>query len=87
MASRIHRTEVTFQRPFRLQGATRPEPAGRYVVETEEELIEGLSFPAWRRVSTTLTRQAAAGTTLQTIPVSSQELATAQAADAGSSSA
>jgi hypothetical protein len=29
-------------------------PAGDYVIETEEELIQGLSFPAYRRVSTTL---------------------------------
>jgi hypothetical protein len=29
-------------------------PAGDYVIETEEELIQGLSFPAYRRVSTAL---------------------------------
>jgi hypothetical protein len=80
----LPRTEITFKRPFRLQGATRPEPAGCYVVEIQEELIEGLSSSAWRRVSTTLTRQAAAGATLQAIPVSPKELAAAQAADAES---
>ena len=29
-------------------------PAGVYVIETEEELVHGLSFPVYRRVSTTL---------------------------------
>lgn len=29
-------------------------PAGDYVIETEEELIQGLSFLAYRRISTSL---------------------------------
>jgi hypothetical protein len=29
-------------------------PAGSYEVVTDEELIEGLSFPAYRRVATTM---------------------------------
>jgi hypothetical protein len=33
-------------------GADRMVPAGDYRVVTDEELIEGLSFPAYRRVST-----------------------------------
>jgi hypothetical protein len=45
---------VTFSRPFVIDGFEQELPAGDYVVETEEELIEGLSFPAYRRVSTTL---------------------------------
>jgi hypothetical protein len=45
---------VTFARPFLIEGFVQELPAGDYVVETDEELIEGLSFPAYRRVSTTL---------------------------------
>jgi hypothetical protein len=45
---------VTFTRPSVFDGFAQQLPAGEYVVETEEELIEGLSFPACRRVSTTL---------------------------------
>ena len=29
-------------------------PAGNYEVATDEELIEGLSFPVYRRVATTM---------------------------------
>jgi hypothetical protein len=80
MSNRSRRDEVIFRRPFHLKGSSKLEPAGTYTVETEEELIEGLSFPAWRRVSTTLTRQAVGGAT-QALPVSPQELAEMQAAD------
>jgi len=45
---------VTFTKPFVIAGFEQELPAGDYVVETEEELIEGLSFPVYRRVSTTL---------------------------------
>ena len=45
---------MTFTRPFSLRGTVGPQPAGSYVVETDEELIEGLSFPAYRRVATTI---------------------------------
>jgi hypothetical protein len=45
---------VTFTRPSVFDGFAQELPAGDYVVETEEERIEGLSFPAYRRVSTTL---------------------------------
>ena len=39
------RRTVTFARPFSLRGIDGVRPAGTYTVETEEELIEGLSFP------------------------------------------
>lgn len=82
MANRFHSEEVVFRRPFRLKGAAQAEPAGTYLVETEEELIEGLSFPAWHRVATTLSRQVPAGATRQVIPVAAKELAELQARDA-----
>jgi hypothetical protein len=84
MANRSRREEVIFRSPFRLKGSAKPEPAGTYTVETEEELIEGLSFAAWRRVSTTLTRQAAGNATTQALPVAPQELAEMRATDARS---
>jgi hypothetical protein len=43
---------VVFTRPFLLKGVDRILPAGDYRVVTDEELIEGLSFPVYRRVST-----------------------------------
>ncbi len=52
MTMRTTRKNVTFRRPFVLKGIDRTLPAGEYQVITDEELIEGLSFPVYRRVST-----------------------------------
>jgi hypothetical protein len=38
--------------PFELKGVDRILPAGDYRVVTDEELIEELSFPVYRRIST-----------------------------------
>ena len=82
MPNRTRSEDVVFKRPFLLKGWAEPHPAGTYAVETEEELIEGLSFPAYRRVSTTLTRRPNHdGALVQTIPIDPQELAKARAAD------
>jgi hypothetical protein len=82
MLTRSRRTQITFTRPFTLKGLDHPQPAGTYDVDTEEELLEGLSFPAYRRVSTTITRSASApGTLLQALHVDPVELEKAQAAD------
>ena len=43
---------VAFRSPFLLKGVDRTLPAGDYRVVTDEELIEGISFPAYRRVAT-----------------------------------
>ena len=43
---------MTFQRPFLLKDVGRLLPAGNYQVLTDEELIEGLSFLAYRRIAT-----------------------------------
>jgi len=37
--------------PFSLKGVDRMLPPGDYPAVTDEELIEGLSFPVYRRVS------------------------------------
>jgi hypothetical protein len=43
---------MIFNHPFQLADADRTLPAGEYRVITDEELVEGLSFPVWRRVAT-----------------------------------
>ncbi len=43
---------VVFSKPFLLRGVDRMLPAGDYRVVIDEELIEGISFPVYRRVST-----------------------------------
>ena len=79
MPNRTHREDMVFRQPFLLKGWSEPLPAGTYAVETEEELIEGLSFPAYRRVSTTITRQAARARALvQAIAVDPREVAVAR---------
>ena len=43
---------MKFVHPFFLKGVDRVLPPGEYQVVTDEELIDGLSFPVYRRVST-----------------------------------
>jgi hypothetical protein len=52
MTIRSRRETVTFRHPFRIRGIDRLLPPGAYEVVTDEEIIEGLSFPAYRRVAT-----------------------------------
>lgn len=54
MTVRTSRKSVTFTRPFSLSGIETAQPAGTYEVETEEELLEGVSFPAYRRIATAI---------------------------------
>ena len=82
MLNRTRREDILFKRPFALKGWAEPHPAGAYAVDTEEELIEGLSFPAYRGVSTMITRQATpAGALVEAIPVAPGELAKVRTAD------
>ena len=55
MNTRSSKTTVTFANPFSFPGFAGELPAGDYEVFVEEELIQGLSFDAWRRTSTFLT--------------------------------
>jgi hypothetical protein len=48
MTIRTSSKTVTFAHPFLLKGVDRILAAGDYRVVTDEELIEGLSFPAYR---------------------------------------
>jgi hypothetical protein len=52
MSMRTIRKTITFANSFSLNGIGRILPAGNYEVVTDEELIEGLSFPVYRRVAT-----------------------------------
>lgn len=63
MTQRTSRKTVTFGRDFVVGDFDEVLPAGDYVVETEEELLEGLSFPAYRRILTLLHLRTAPGRT------------------------
>jgi hypothetical protein len=52
MIARSLSKDVVFDKPFLLKGVERTLPAGSYRVVTDEELIEGVSFPVYRRVAT-----------------------------------
>jgi hypothetical protein len=52
MTTRSHSKTVVFHHPFELEGVGRIFPPGDYRVVTDEELIEQLSFPVYRRAST-----------------------------------
>ena len=41
-----------FRNPFSLKGVDHVLPGGTYRVTTDEELIESLSFPVYRRIAT-----------------------------------
>jgi hypothetical protein len=52
VTTRSRNETLVFDHPFRLKGSDRLLPAGSYEVLTDEEMIEGLSFPCYRRVAT-----------------------------------
>ncbi|MEX0841942.1 MAG: hypothetical protein WD039_06615, partial [Xanthobacteraceae bacterium] len=56
--ARSHSKSVVFSRPFELKGVDRILPPGNYRVMADEELVEELSFPVYRRTSTMIFVQA-----------------------------
>jgi hypothetical protein len=54
MMTRTTRKTITFRRPFSMSAIDKVQPSGTYTVDTDEELIDGLSFLAYRRVATLL---------------------------------
>lgn len=84
MTTRSRRETVHFRHPFRLRGIDRPLAAGAYEVVTDEEMIEGLSFPCFRRVATMIMVPGAAPqrSAMEMISISSVDLSDAQRIDA-----
>ena len=52
MTTRTKRVMLTFQHPFSLKRGGRRLAPGKYEVVTDDELIEELIVPAYRRVAT-----------------------------------
>lgn len=83
MTMRSRRETVTFKHPFRIRGIDRLLPAGAYEIITDEEMIEGLSFPAFRRVATMIMVPAATqNSAMEMVSIGSVDLADAQHLDA-----
>ena len=76
MTTRTGRKTIVFVHPFLLKTIGRMLPAGEYLVLTDDELIEGLSFPVYRRVSTGIIIPAPAPRTssVEMVPIDPHEL-------------
>jgi hypothetical protein len=81
MTTRTTSKTVTFAHPFLLKGVDRIVGAGDYRVVTDEELIEGLSFPVYRRVSTMIFVPAQNASAVEMVAIDPQELQAAQERD------
>lgn len=75
---------ITFKYSFRIAGIDRLLLAGAYEIVTDEEMIEGLSFVAFRRVATMIMVPVAASrsSTMEMVSISSIALSDAQRIDA-----
>ena len=84
MTVRTTSKTVTFVHPFNLSGMDETQPAGTYTVETDEELLQTLSLPAYKRISTLIRLPARPRSTVMTqiVEVDPLELAAALARDA-----
>ena len=83
MTPRSHSKSVVFSHPFELKGVDRILPAGDYRVVTDEELIEELSFPVYRRISTMifLPGQGRQASSLEMVTIDPRDLEAAQDRD------
>ena len=80
MTVRTSGKTVTFAHPFLLKGVDRILAAGDYRIVTDEELIEELSFPVYRRVATMIFVPAESGSasTVEMVTIDPQDLQVAQ---------
>src|SRR5271167_2830855 len=85
MTTRTSDKTVTFACPFLLKGIDRELAAGSYRVVTDEELIEELSFPVYRRVSTMIFVPAEShrASSVEMVAVDPRDLQEAEDRDAG----
>jgi hypothetical protein len=81
MTMRTTDKTITFQRPFCLKGVDRVLPPADYRVVTDEELIEVLSFLAYRRVATSIFVPAPFGSAVEMVAIDPSDLEAAQAED------
>lgn len=77
---------LQFRHPFKIPGLDEVQPSGDYLVDIDEELLEGLSFMAYRRTSARLhlPEVGARTATTHVVALSPTELDTLTARDAAS---
>jgi hypothetical protein len=83
VATRTQRKTVVFSYPFLLKGVDRVLPPGDYEVVTDEELIEGLSFPVYHRISTAIIvpAQSHQASSVEMVAIDPRDLQSAQDRD------
>lgn len=83
MEVRTKQSTVRFSSEFLLRGVDDPQPPGEYRVEYDEEQIEGISFLAFRRITTFfhLPAIATGQSTRQMVPIDPDDLEAALAKD------
>ena len=79
--TRTRRTFLTFTGSFTLAGVDHPLPAGAYEIITDEELIEGLNFPVYRRTATWIMARASSSGAEEMVAVDPAALAAAHQRD------
>ena len=84
MTMRSRRETVHFRHPFNIKGIDRQLAPGAYEIVTDEEMIEGLSFPCYRRVATMIMVPGAPPqqSSIEMFSISSIDLSNAQRIDA-----
>ena len=83
MSTRTKQETVTFRHPFTISGVDGVQPAGAYIVQIEDEVLDGLSFLAYRRVGTSmlLPLHPGSSSSVQSILVERRELEESLARD------
>ena len=83
MTTRSRSKSVVFSHSFELKGVDRILPPGEYQIVTDEEQIEELSFPVYRRVATMIFVPAESGhaSSIEMVAIDPQELQAAQERD------
>jgi len=81
MLTRTRDVTWTFSKPFMLKSIDRLLPPGSYRVMTDEELIEGVSFPAYRRVATMMFVPGSQASSLEMLNIEPAELQAAHERD------
>ena len=82
MTTRTTTKTIKFHRPFWVKGVDHVLPPADYRVATEEELLEGLSFTAYHRVSTVIFVPAVSGSAVEMVAIDPLDLQAAQDRDA-----
>jgi hypothetical protein len=84
VTERVQHKTVTFAHPFALKGVEGTFPPGAYAVEVTEEQLDGVSFMAHRRLTTTIALPGSntAHVSRQLVEVEPADLEAALASDA-----